>query len=334
MKHFLPKQSFQAILTSFQELGLESGVISESFFEEGGIKLDQLGIVASVDTLMLLWDIARRQSSEEHLFIRAGLALPFGSFGVVDHLVSTSATLEEGLRNLQTFLPLISSTTSLVFEESDDWVDILIVNTPYFSIHHYVDQWLLGMFVSYPRQFLGDDLPVEHLYLRPLKEPSASLDALLGAPVYPDQTRTGMRVSKEVWLRELPSADPLLNQSLFEAAEELKYRQFSSSPLAYAVWNTFSDALASGQSITSAIADQLGMSSRTLQRRLRKEDSSLSDLLDTYRKQEAIRLVTEGARSLADIAYELGYNEQSSFNRAFRRWMGVSPRSWLQRFSS
>ncbi|MBK06795.1 MAG: hypothetical protein CL920_10965 [Deltaproteobacteria bacterium] len=332
MKHFLPRQSFEAIIRSFQELGLETKEVTESFYRQGGVDLEQWGIVASVDALMSLWTHATNQSTIDHVFIRAGMAVPFGSFGIVDHLVRTSATIEEGMLQLQTFIPLISATTSLVYVVEDDTVQIQIHNTPYFAIHDYVDRWLLGMFHRRLTQFLGEEVEVESLYLRPLEETDTSLDQLFGVPVLPHPLWTGLQIDLETWKSPLPTADPLLHKSLLKAANELKFRQFSSSPLSYAVWNTLSLALASRKSVSHIVSEKLGMSMRTLQRRLRKENSSMSALLESYRKQEALRLVSEGLSSLSDISSKLGYNEQSSFNRSFRRWVGLSPRAWRQRF--
>lgn len=332
MKHFLPRQSFEAIVRSFQELGLETKEATESFYTKGGVDLGEWGIVASVDALRALWAHATSQSAIEHVFIRAGMAVPFGSFGIVDHLVRTSSTLEEGMLQLQTFIPLVSSTTSLVFDLEDDTVQIQIHNTPYLAIHDYVDRWLLGMFYRRLNQFLGEEVEVQALYLRPLEEAGSSLDELFGAPVLPHPLWTGLQIDLETWRSPLPTADPLLHKSLLKAAKELKFRQFSSSPLSYAVWNTLSLALASRKSASHVISEKLGMSMRTLQRRLSKENSSVSALLESYRKQEALRLVSEGLSSLSDISSKLGYNEQSSFNRSFRRWVGLSPRAWRQRF--
>ena len=56
---------------------------------------------------------------------------------------------------------------------------------------------------------------------------------------------------------------------------------------------------------------------------------SFKELLDAYRQEEALRQIERGARSMTEIAYDLGYNEQSSFNRAFKRWTGTTPSRWL-----
>ncbi|MEM8862830.1 MAG: AraC family transcriptional regulator, partial [Chloroflexota bacterium] len=77
------------------------------------------------------------------------------------------------------------------------------------------------------------------------------------------------------------------------------------------------------------VAAELGLSKRTLQRQLSAEALSFKELLDIYRQEQAFLMLQNGQQDLATLAYTLGYNEQSSFNRAFRRWTGKSPSQWL-----
>ena len=67
------------------------------------------------------------------------------------------------------------------------------------------------------------------------------------------------------------------------------------------------------------------MSPRTLQRKLRLEQSSFADVLDRTRKHFASCYLQERGLQLTEIAYLLGFSEQSAFTRAFQRWYGVSP---------
>ena len=76
------------------------------------------------------------------------------------------------------------------------------------------------------------------------------------------------------------------------------------------------------------IATILGMSERTLQRRLAAEGTSFQRLLDDTRRELARHYLDQRNVSLADIAYLLGFSNQCSFFRASRRWFGSSPRDY------
>jgi AraC-like DNA-binding protein len=76
------------------------------------------------------------------------------------------------------------------------------------------------------------------------------------------------------------------------------------------------------------IAAELAMSARTLQRRLSDEGESFQSVVDTARRELALRLLRETDYSLAEIAFLTGFAEQSGFTRAFKRWAGQTPRSY------
>ncbi|MET0236496.1 MAG: AraC family transcriptional regulator [Kibdelosporangium sp.] len=77
------------------------------------------------------------------------------------------------------------------------------------------------------------------------------------------------------------------------------------------------------------IARHLGMSTRTLRRRLEDEGTSFRALLDEIREALAEELLTKGAVPVEDVAFRLGYAEASSFIHAFKRWKGVTPTAYL-----
>lgn len=78
------------------------------------------------------------------------------------------------------------------------------------------------------------------------------------------------------------------------------------------------------------IACSLGLSQRTLQRRIREQGANFAGIVDSVRKSRAKELLAEDALPMSEIAYRLGYSEQASFSRAARRWFGVSPRHLVQ----
>jgi AraC-like DNA-binding protein len=80
-------------------------------------------------------------------------------------------------------------------------------------------------------------------------------------------------------------------------------------------------------------SDLLGMSERTLQRRLAVHATSYNELHDQARFDAAKQLLRDNSIGISDICYELGYANPANFTRAFRRWAGVTPRQHRQLFS-
>lgn len=79
------------------------------------------------------------------------------------------------------------------------------------------------------------------------------------------------------------------------------------------------------------IAQQLFMTPRTLQRRLKSEGVSFAQLLEETRAETAERLLAQPEMSISEIAFYLGYQEIHSFSRAFSKWKGMSPAQWRKR---
>ena len=75
----------------------------------------------------------------------------------------------------------------------------------------------------------------------------------------------------------------------------------------------------------------LHVSRRTLVRRLRHGGTSYRSLLEAHQTKRAEVLLRDPELSVAEVAYELGYEDPANFGRACRRWFGVSPGKWRRR---
>jgi AraC-like DNA-binding protein len=83
--------------------------------------------------------------------------------------------------------------------------------------------------------------------------------------------------------------------------------------------------LADGDVSLAHAARLMRTSPRTLQRQLTREGRSFQAVVDAVRAREAMRLLKEDRRTFGEVAYVLGFSEQSAFFRAFKRWTGKTP---------
>ena len=86
------------------------------------------------------------------------------------------------------------------------------------------------------------------------------------------------------------------------------------------------ELLPAGQDSIEAVAKELAVSVRTLQRQLKAEDTSFQRILNDTRERLALHYLRQGYLSSAQIAFLLAYDDVRSFNRAFRSWTGLSPK--------
>ena len=130
-------------------------------------------------------------------------------------------------------------------------------------------------------------------------------------------------------LEQIPivGADPYLNRLLIKFCEEAmtdrpgKVTSFHSS-----VENTIVPLLPHGKAEVGEISRRLGVSRRTMARRLSDEGLSFSKLLEDLKLHLARRYLADGNLSISQIAWLLGYQEIGAFSRAFKRWTGKTPR--------
>lgn len=125
---------------------------------------------------------------------------------------------------------------------------------------------------------------------------------------------------------ELPHVTPSPNLSVILArhADDLLSR-LPTDETTQRVHRLVRDRMTEGALDLSTIARDLGMSSRTLQRRLADAGVSLRSVIDEERRALAIRLIRDPKMSLVDIAYLLGFSDQTAFSRAFARWTHAPP---------
>lgn len=88
--------------------------------------------------------------------------------------------------------------------------------------------------------------------------------------------------------------------------------------------------LPTGQLSRPVIAENMKLHERALHRKLQSEGYTFEALVDEVRITEAKKLLAHDAIPMSQIAGLLGYNEQSSFNRAFKRWFNMTPKQYLQ----
>ncbi|MGY8679122.1 AraC family transcriptional regulator [Bradyrhizobium sp. UFLA05-153] len=125
----------------------------------------------------------------------------------------------------------------------------------------------------------------------------------------------------------LVNADARLNKILLKTCEEsLTSRTRNAGRFRTTVENTISPLLPHGQAKASVVARKLGMSERTLVRRLAEDGVTFTEILQQLKATLAVRYLDEDGMSISRIAWLLGFEEVSSFSHACRRWTGKSPR--------
>jgi AraC-like DNA-binding protein len=148
-------------------------------------------------------------------------------------------------------------------------------------------------------------------------------------PVLFNQSHNVIAYTTEDLNLRTAKADISINKFLVERVEEeTKGIKVNSNKLIADIQQLIEDALPSGIPSVVSIADILGMSARTFTRRLSEHGVTFRDLIQQKQEERAKFLLIKSDASIAQIAFETGFSEQSAFNRAFKRWTGKTPISY------
>jgi AraC-like DNA-binding protein len=151
--------------------------------------------------------------------------------------------------------------------------------------------------------------------------------AAFQAPVVFDADADVMVFDAAAVMEPLVGANPEL-AALNDRVAEAYLESLDPEMVASKVRDLLVSMLPSGQASQDAVAGKLARSTSALQRQLRSEGTSFQQLRDETRRELALGYLREGRLSLTEIAFLVGFTDQSNFSRAFRRWTGVSPGEW------
>ena len=195
------------------------------------------------------------------------------------------------------------------------------------SDRHQIEFWLTSA-VRICRQLVNCRLlPSRVRFIHDRKGSAPELDAFLGCDVEFGADTDEVAFPYDV--RDMPvvSADPYLNELLLKHCEEvLSESVVSHVGLRASLENAIAPLLPHGKARAGEIARRLGMSRRTLTRRLSSEDLTFARILDELKSDLAKHYLKDDDLSVSQIAWLLGYREVSAFTHAFKRWTGETPR--------
>jgi AraC-like DNA-binding protein len=167
-------------------------------------------------------------------------------------------------------------------------------------------------------------------FARPAPADPAPYQRAFGCPVRFAAPRNAL----EFAAGDLDEPLPAGNAELARGNDEVLVRylaRLEDTRVAARVQRALLAALPDGAPRKSAIARALGLSARSLQRRLAAEGTSFSALLADARISLARTYVAEARLSVTEIAFVLGFADLSTFSRAFKRWTGLAPRQYAAR---
>jgi AraC-like DNA-binding protein len=195
------------------------------------------------------------------------------------------------------------------------------------SDRHQIEFWVTAL-VRACRRLTGRRLlPSGVRFVHRRKGGAPELDTFMGCDVEFGADTDEIAFPGTAQQLPLVSADPYLNKLLIKYCEEARsHRGASQGTFRVGLENTIAPLLPHGKARMDEIARRLGMSPRTLARRLAAEGLTFAGVLEEMRADLARRYLQDDDLAISEIAWLLGYREVSAFTHAFKRWTGRTPR--------
>lgn len=331
---FLPAATARALLAGFGAAGLDGDALRKAA-AIAPEALEPVDGLLPVEAFARLWEAAWRRAPREELPTEVGLAVPFGAFGALDYLAASSPTVEAAFDALAGHFRYVASGFGLEVERRPEGGTVRLVPAHPPSgrdrMAEVSDEFTVAVFVGRfrTRPLAPPFRAAEVRLTRPDPGRPTRHAALLGAPVVFGCAAAALDVPADAWRARLESADPVLQQTLRQLAERIGLGE-AESDLELSVRARLRTLLPDGRGEVSAVARSLGLSGRTLHRRLAAMGRTFRQVVEDFREAEAERLLSAGRMPLGQVALRLGFADQTAWNRAFRRWKGTSPRRWLE----
>lgn len=298
----------------FEGLGLEAAAL-----ERPDTRITLARFVALVER-------ARTLTGEAALGFHLGMRMRLPTHGFLGFAAMTASNLREALELAVRFAPTRTNAlrlSLLVIEgEANLYVDELADFGPArdtILLMLTVGLWQLGEALT------GQKLTGSAEY--PFARPSyAEGLTQLTLPVYFDAARTCLRFAAAQLDAPLSLANPAA-LSLAREQCERALDALDASGLSARVRDALPRNDDAGFHSLEQVAERLGVSSRTLKRKLKAEGTAFSDILDQLAIEQARKLL-RSALSVEQVAERMGYSDVSNFGRAFRRWTGTTPAAY------
>jgi AraC-like DNA-binding protein len=280
-----------------------------------------------LEQVAALWQKAYELSGDPDLALHAIEVLPFGSYRVIDFLASSAPTIGAALAKVSDYFPIINAVVRLPYSIGDRYVTYGIdaPSRPSTITRPYAEYTLAAVFLR-TRVATNQNYPlvrVELSHARPAN--TSEHERIFDCPVRFGADACRRVIARDVWDTARTGGDPVLFSVLETHAKMLLEQVPAPDDIVGRVRARIDEQLRGGDPSLESIARQMAMSPRTLQRRLREHGVLFNDVLDELRFRAAKTYLAQRDVAGTEVAYLLGFAEQSSLNRAFKRWSGQTP---------
>jgi len=283
-----------------------------------------------------IWELAAERIGDPCLGLHVAEAVSIESFGLLSYLGLASATWGDALARVCRNFSLFSDASGYTLEVADGVATVTATqDTPPGGPVRQRVEFTVSVVYCYSRRYVDADWqPAQVFFEHPQPADLTEHRRIYGCTPRFSALRSGFSFAADLLARPMRTSDP----ALAELLDRLASRLLADAPRATTVAAALRElcirrGFDTGMNLET-LARQLGMSTRTLQRRLREEGTSHHQVLDAARRHVATHMLAGSSLAIAEIAFALGFSEPAALHRAFKRWTGMTPVEYRRRSAS
>jgi len=275
-----------------------------------------------------LWREAERLSGDDAFGLKLGLMIhERGGGGVLFTAMANCDTVGDALATMCRYHDVAADAVKPRFINTEGVLEITWeVLGGANDLPRHMAEAVAASFVLTIRRLTGRSVdPAEARFHHPPPEATDEHERIFNCPVSFNQPRTALIYDGAVSDMPVVMPDRRLRETLVTYLEESLQRLKESDTFSARVLRILGSLLPGTPPSLDRVAERMGVSPRTVQGRLMEEETSFRELVDGLRRELSYRYLGNPDYSINEVAFLLGYAEQSAFTRAFRRWTGTSP---------
>jgi AraC-like DNA-binding protein len=273
-----------------------------------------------------------RQTGDHDFGLHFGERFNPKNIGPLTYVVINSPTILAGIENASRYLRVHNqaATTSLEVERDRVFIRYRISDLDFDSSRQH-NEYSMTVMLNTIRLLAGSDwTPLEAHFGHHAPNEVGEHTRIFGAPVLFDCPTNALVVEREFIERQIPAADNRLYRILQRHLENVLADMPKEDKMLAAARKALAETIREGNLNLKNVAKKVGLSQRTLERRLQERGVGFKKLLEDTRRRFALNYLKDREHTLTQIAFLLGYSEVSAFNRAFKRWTGSTPLKYRQ----
>ncbi|MEQ9317346.1 MAG: AraC family transcriptional regulator [Henriciella sp.] len=305
--------------------GLDRAALYRSCGLENAAPIDPSMMVSDTDYYGLLETIAKHEGPDVGFHIRVSQSIRCADLGAVGLAWKSAPDLRRSFQRMDRYSRLFNTASTFKLEQDGDRYLWTHTRTEPDRLGMYLsNEGALATYVSLCREATGpENRPRAVQFRHQAGHSKRVLEAYFRCPVtfgaeidaiiLPDERldRPNLVGDESIWKFLTSHIEASLPKDEVPFERQLVLQ--------------IADMLSEGVPQLSEVASNLGLSARTLQRRLAEHGATYQNLVKQARLELAQSLMNETRYSLAEIAFLTGFSEQSAFSRAFKRWVGKTP---------